>query len=121
VPLPDEEPLRREMQAFLDAVRDPTAPIVADGAEGLRVLRVLDAAMRSLEAHGQPTTLKPVTLTPVSDVHAGAQIHPSAVVGERARLGAGTKVWHFSHARLLFFRTFLHRLRGWQCKRVFIG
>jgi UDP-2-acetamido-3-amino-2,3-dideoxy-glucuronate N-acetyltransferase len=29
--------------------------------------------------------------------HAGVTIHPTAVVDEGARLGEGTKIWHFSH------------------------
>lgn len=29
----------------------------------------------------------------------GAEVHPTAVVEERAKIGAGTKVWHFSHIR----------------------
>jgi UDP-2-acetamido-3-amino-2,3-dideoxy-glucuronate N-acetyltransferase len=92
VPLPDEEPLRREMQAFLDAVRDPTTPLWADGAEGMRVLTVLDAAERSLQSRGQP-----MAPTSVGGLRAGVQIHPSAVVGDAARIGAGSKVWHFCH------------------------
>lgn len=92
VPLPDEEPLQREMQAFLDAIGQPATPIVADGAEGMRVLTVLDAAERSLRAGGQPTTMQAPC-----ERHPGVTIHESAVVAEGAQIGPGSKVWHFSH------------------------
>jgi predicted dehydrogenase len=43
------EPLRAECEHFLDCVREGRAP-VSDGASGLRVVRVLEALQRSLEA-----------------------------------------------------------------------
>ena len=104
VPLPADEPLRREMQAFLDAIADPRQPIVADGAEGLRVLTVLDAAERSLQTGGQPMAMwngqgvaAAALSSPPAALHAGVTIHESAVVGKSAQIGVGTKVWHFSH------------------------
>lgn len=50
--LPESEPLRNECQHFLDCCRDRTTPRT-DGREGLRVLRVLQMAQRSLEADGE--------------------------------------------------------------------
>lgn len=97
VPLEVVEPLGREMQAFLEAVADPTRPIVADGAEGTRVLTVLDAAERSLRQAGVPVTLGLAPLAGPNWAMRGVQIHPSAVVGDTAEIGAGTKVWHFVH------------------------
>ena len=49
---PEMEPLREELQHFVDCVRSRRAPRT-DGANGLRVLRVLDACQRSLEAEGR--------------------------------------------------------------------
>ena len=113
VPIAADEPLRREMAAFLDAVRHPTRPVRADGAEGMRVLAVLAAAERSLQARGLPMELAaPATLQPQPAAASpdaappdapkdwaalGVDIHPSAIVGPHARIGAGTKVWHFVH------------------------
>jgi predicted dehydrogenase len=51
-----DEPLRLECQAFLDAIATRKAPLT-DGPSGLRVLRVLQAAQRSLMTHGQPVML----------------------------------------------------------------
>jgi UDP-2-acetamido-3-amino-2,3-dideoxy-glucuronate N-acetyltransferase len=45
----DKEPLRNECQHFLDCIAAGTQPR-SDGAEGLRVLQVLDACQRALAA-----------------------------------------------------------------------
>jgi predicted dehydrogenase len=52
----DAEPLRLECEAFLKAVTTRRPP-VTDGYSGLRVLRVLQAAQRSLVTNGQPVLL----------------------------------------------------------------
>jgi predicted dehydrogenase len=54
----DDEPLRLECQAFLEALRTRVPPLT-DGVSGLRVLQVLEAAQRSLIMNGQPMTLAP--------------------------------------------------------------
>ncbi len=51
-----DEPLRQECQAFLDAIRTRQAPLT-DGESGLQVLKVLQAAQRSLVMNGEPVTL----------------------------------------------------------------
>jgi len=51
-----EEPLRRECQAFLDAIAAGQPPRT-DGQSGLRVLKVLQAAQRSLVMNGEPVDL----------------------------------------------------------------
>ncbi|HYM81233.1 MAG TPA: Gfo/Idh/MocA family oxidoreductase [Candidatus Limnocylindria bacterium] len=48
-----QEPLKIECQHFVECVRDHKTPL-ADGADGLRVVRVLAAAQASLEAGGAP-------------------------------------------------------------------
>ena len=47
------EPLRVECQHFLECVRTRSRPL-SDGQDGLRVIRVLDAAQKSLEKGGIP-------------------------------------------------------------------
>ncbi len=51
-----DEPLRLECQAFLDAIESRQPP-VTDGVSGLRVLKVLQAAQRSLVMNGEPVAL----------------------------------------------------------------
>ena len=50
------EPLRHECQHFLDCVEDRSQPL-SDGRDGLRVVKVLDAAQRSLAKNGEPVSL----------------------------------------------------------------
>jgi len=51
--LPNDEPLRVECQHFIDCIRDRSAP-KADGHAGLAVVRVLEAAERSIESGSEP-------------------------------------------------------------------
>ena len=89
VPLESGEPLRAECQQFLEAVATRKPP-VSDGAEGLRVLRVLDACQRALQSHSNLATSEKTPQLPYF-------AHESAYIDEGAEVGAGTKVWHFSH------------------------
>jgi len=57
VSFPDDEPLRQECQAFLDAIESRQQP-KTDGRSGLRLLAVLQAAQRSLVMNGQPVKLQ---------------------------------------------------------------
>jgi UDP-2-acetamido-3-amino-2,3-dideoxy-glucuronate N-acetyltransferase len=93
VELDEREPLRAECQHFLDCVEFRTSPM-SDGAEGLRVLRVLDCCQRAL-LDGT------IALEP-SDANNTKKefpyfVHESAYVDDGAEVGAGTKIWHFSH------------------------
>jgi predicted dehydrogenase len=59
VPHGDSEPLRLECEAFLDAIRTRNSPLT-DGASGLRVLQILEAAQRSVMTNGRHVPLHPV-------------------------------------------------------------
>jgi len=85
----EEEPLRQECLHFLDCCANRAQPRT-DGAEGMRVLQVLDAAQRSLDLDGD--AIGPMTVA-APDYFA----HPSAVIGKGAKIGKGTKIWHFTH------------------------
>lgn len=54
--VPMAEPLALELAHFVECVRDGTVPR-ADGAGGLRIIRILAAAQASLERDGVPVTL----------------------------------------------------------------
>jgi UDP-2-acetamido-3-amino-2,3-dideoxy-glucuronate N-acetyltransferase len=92
VQLDTQEPLRAECQHFLDCVKSRTTP-VSDGKEGLRVLTVLDACQRAIRngAINLDAEIK----------HSRQQrpyfVHESAYADAGAEIGAGTKIWHFSH------------------------
>jgi UDP-2-acetamido-3-amino-2,3-dideoxy-glucuronate N-acetyltransferase len=92
VALSDGEPLKAECRHFLECVRAGTTPI-SDGAEGLRVLRVLDACQRSLLAGGVVTEPAARTATRRPEY----MVHETARVDDGAQVGTGTKIWHFSH------------------------
>jgi len=54
-----QEPLRLECMHFVECVRERKRPL-SDGVGGLRVVKVLDAAQRSLRAGGQPVAIAPL-------------------------------------------------------------
>jgi UDP-2-acetamido-3-amino-2,3-dideoxy-glucuronate N-acetyltransferase len=83
------EPLRKMAETFIESVRTGVAPI-SDGLDGLRVVRVLEAAQRSMEKGGKPVQIKDSWVE-------GVFVHESACVDDGVKIGKGTKVWHFSH------------------------
>ncbi len=86
--LPDLEPLRLECEHFLSCIRTRETPRT-DGRSAVRVLEVLEACESSLRAGGTP-----VQTSQQAPVYSA---HPSAVIDEGAKIGGGTKIWHFSH------------------------
>src|SRR5713226_2776587 len=93
VALDDREPLRAECQHFLDCVETRTSP-VSNGAEGLRVLRVLDACQRAMHNDGVALEAIPANGKKQERPYF---VHESAYVDEGAEIGARTNIWHFSH------------------------
>jgi UDP-2-acetamido-3-amino-2,3-dideoxy-glucuronate N-acetyltransferase len=111
VPFDAGEPLRAECEHFLECVRTRQRPRT-DGEEGLAVLEVLEACQRSLDGHGAQGIEHRA-----QGAEQGAQgsgrpefvegriphsdlpyfVHPTAVVDQPCEIGAGTKIWHFSH------------------------
>lgn len=93
----EDEPLKLECQHFIDCITEGTQPIT-DGAEGMRVLRVLEAAHRSLdEDHTVALSEKPQSETPGRTGFKNVQIHETAYVDPPCEIGEGTRIWHFSH------------------------
>jgi len=90
--VPEQEPLREECRHFLDCCRDRTSART-DGREGVRVLQVLKAAQASLDRDGEATNPSSALRLPPADYFA----HPSAIIDPKAQVGAGSKIWHFSH------------------------
>lgn len=71
VVFPNAEPLRLECQAFMQAMATRIPPIT-DGQSGLRVLRVLQAAQRSLVMNGRPVNLPIESFSPTQN---GSQVY----------------------------------------------
>jgi acetyltransferase-like isoleucine patch superfamily enzyme len=94
VALESAEPLSLECQHFLDCVATGSTPRT-DGAEGVRVLRVLTQAGADLAR--DESLGRPVDTDRAASAHDGAFVHESAFIDDDCGLGAGTRVWHFSH------------------------
>jgi acetyltransferase-like isoleucine patch superfamily enzyme len=106
VPIDMEEPLKAECQHFLECIAERRIPRT-DGREGLRVLQVLQASQESLNRNGATITLaessklkaernvqKPLNFKPSA---LSFFIHESGYVDDGVEIGAGTRIWHFSH------------------------
>lgn len=85
----EQEPLREECRHFLHCCATRTRP-KTDGHEGIRVLKVLNAAQASLDRDGERVTVRALAAEAYF-------AHPSAVVDPKAAVGRGSKIWHFSH------------------------
>jgi predicted dehydrogenase/carbonic anhydrase/acetyltransferase-like protein (isoleucine patch superfamily) len=89
------EPLKVECEHFLDCI-EKRNPALTDGEEGLRVLKVLNASERSLNENGLRINLKSDSALSLQD-KGNYDLHPTSQIDEGAEIGAGTKIWHFSH------------------------
>lgn len=93
--IPQAEPLRLECEHFLACIANGQRP-TTDGNEGLRVLKVLNAAQWSLDGmeRGRRTEDR---RQKTEDRRQGCFVHETAVIDEDVAIGDGTKIWHFSH------------------------
>jgi UDP-2-acetamido-3-amino-2,3-dideoxy-glucuronate N-acetyltransferase len=85
------EPLQLECAHFLESVAKGTTPRT-DGQEGVRVLKVLARASAALKGGASAAKPEPATAS-----YPGVMIHETAYVDQPAEIGAGSKIWHFSH------------------------
>ena len=87
IPLEKAEPLRSEVQHFIDCVLNRQQP-KTDGREGVRVLKILERAEKDLTSQH-----------PADAVDAGLRyfVHESSLVDDDVLIGKNTKIWHFSH------------------------
>lgn len=86
IPVETDEPLKLELDHFVKCVQERNKPIT-DGAEGLKVLRILELAEKSL------ADTDSVQKNNTEEVF----IHESAYIDGNVKIGKGTKIWHFSH------------------------
>ena len=90
VSIESAEPLKSECEHFLECINSRRQPRT-DGREGLRVLKVLDRCQTALEV--KSVDVKEEEAVEKKDYF----VHPTAIVDEPCEIGAGTKIWHFSH------------------------
>lgn len=94
VPIESGEPLRLELSHFAECVLLRKRPLT-DGAEGLRVLKILEAAENSLSSQAAGSISK--AGHPEPGLSPSVYIDKSALVDEGVVIEEGSKVWHFSH------------------------
>ncbi len=95
IDIPPAEPLKEECLHFLKCCDERIEPRT-DGEEGMRVLKVLEAAHASLTVDGtakDPRETHIFNRAPAPDYDA----HSSAVIDATAEIGNGTKIGHFTH------------------------
>lgn len=87
VALTEAEPLLEECHHFIECIEKGEVPRT-DAQEGLRVLKVLDAAQKSIKS-GEVISL--ATEASGVFVHETSRVDPGCVIGSK------TKIWHYSH------------------------
>jgi len=95
------EPLKRECEHFLECIANQMEPTTS-GDEGLRVLRVLNAAQASLDDNGKRILLTNEIRGEGAGAFPGPKtgdyyVHESAIVDDGVDVGKDTKIWCFSH------------------------
>ena len=84
-----EEPLRVECRHFLDCIRNRERSRT-DGANGLRVLEILDLCQRSLQEKGKVLQFGGQRRQEIF-------IHETSCADEPSEIGEGTRIWHYCH------------------------
>jgi UDP-2-acetamido-3-amino-2,3-dideoxy-glucuronate N-acetyltransferase len=93
IALLEHEPLTEECRHFLDGISKGTS-IRTDGLEGLKVLRVLDAAERSMRSGRLE---RPANSCLPTRGRITYSAHQTAVIDDGCRIGENTEIQHFSH------------------------
>ena len=91
VPIENKEPLKEELKHFIECINTRRQPRT-NGEEGLRVLRILEKAEKSLQ---NPTVI--ASEAKQSQQNKKYFVHESSYIDEDVHVGDGTQVWHFSH------------------------
>jgi len=87
ITLKQDEPLKAECEHFLNAIKN-NSPVRTDADEGIRVLETLVAAEKSLKQKRE---------IQMAETKKDYFVHETAIVDKGCEIGAGSKIWHFSH------------------------
>jgi UDP-2-acetamido-3-amino-2,3-dideoxy-glucuronate N-acetyltransferase len=90
IPFPTAEPLAEEMKHFVECIIQRKRPRT-DGQEGLQVLKIIDEADRALRKSRRRGDSCP------GEAKGAYFLHESSYKDDGAVIGAGTRIWHFSH------------------------
>ena len=102
MPVDKTEPLKEELQHFVDCVNERSRPRT-DGYEGLKVLKILETAESCISGQksGFSSSSNSNSMPQVPHPHTSGTmpyfIHESAYIDDNVEIGEGTKIWHFSH------------------------
>lgn len=94
-----QQPLKLELQHFLSVITtgEPVGPCGPEGA--IEVLSILEDASRCLLQNNTkpstPAVEEPAKQSEPKEFYA----HPTAIIDDGVQIGAGTKIWHFSHVQ----------------------
>jgi len=96
VPVDKKEPLKEELSHFIECASKRKRP-QTDGVEGLKVLKILELAEKSLTDCASTFTSRSLPLKLFDSLSTPYFAHESAYIDEDVQIGEGTKIWHFSH------------------------
>jgi UDP-2-acetamido-3-amino-2,3-dideoxy-glucuronate N-acetyltransferase len=80
-------PLQLECEHFVHCCKTRQTPLT-DGFEGLQVLKILDTCHKQLTCVNTYTT---------KEIKNDYFVHDTAIIGENAVIGNGSKIWHNTH------------------------
>lgn len=84
VKIDPKEPLKEEDKCFIECIEKRQKPLT-DGYEGLQVMRVLEASLKS--------AYKKIPIYVSQDFF----VHPTSFIDKNVKIGKNTKIWHFCH------------------------
>lgn len=92
IPYDNASPLSEELAYFVSHL-ESKEPLVNDAASGIEVLEILEQASECLQKRETSSVVE----RSAAEVAQDYLVHPSSYVDEGATIGAGTKIWHYSH------------------------
>jgi UDP-2-acetamido-3-amino-2,3-dideoxy-glucuronate N-acetyltransferase len=98
IPYERRAPLAEELSYFIDRLVDGRPVEIATGEHGVEVLEILEQATADLLRSGEAASGSPAAVPP-SAAERDYFVHPTSVVDDGAEVGAGSKIWHFSHVQ----------------------
>jgi UDP-2-acetamido-3-amino-2,3-dideoxy-glucuronate N-acetyltransferase len=98
IPVERTEPLKQELIHFIACVSTRERP-KTDGREGVRVLKILEAAGRAIGRNRTIACEEPpkAEMPEETSDPSGLCIHETACVDADVKIGRGARIWHFSH------------------------